>query len=224
MGIHLQRGSGARHSPRRMAIRKTDSARANGAAATRGRILASAERLFAERGFDGVTMPMIAQASGITAGAIYKHFDSKADLFFEVVRRAVQSTPVTPTGVRLDAAALPEIVASYTERRLKRVRQLAVEMHAASTKDAQIRRLLRSTLEAQIGQMRDGLAAAQTAGALDPELDPGALAHALFVMIMGLLHMETLAPQLVGDAAWRDFIRGRVAALIGLREAGPTAG
>jgi AcrR family transcriptional regulator len=205
-----------------MAVLKTDQARTSGAASTRGRIMASAERLFAERGFTSVTMPMIAEASGITAGAIYKHFDSKADLFFEVVRRAVQATPVTPAGMALDAAALPEIVASYTERRLKRVRQLAIEMHDASTRDPQIRHLLRSTLETQIGQMRDGLAAAQAAGALDPALDPDALAHAVFVMIMGLLHMETLAPQLVADASWKDFVRGRVAALIGLRESRPS--
>ena len=203
-----------------MAIQRTDSARANGAAATRARILASAERLFAERGFDGVTMPMIAGASGITAGAIYKHFKGKAELFFEVVRRAVESTPATPTGVALNIDALPRAVASYTERRLRRVRQLAIEMHAASTKDAQIRRLLRRTLDTQIAEIRDGLAAAQAVGAIEPGLEPEALAHAVFVMIMGLLHLETLAPQLVGDAQWRDFIRDRAAALIGLREAG----
>jgi|HubBroStandDraft_1064217.scaffolds.fasta_scaffold521744_1 AcrR family transcriptional regulator len=200
-----------------MTIRKTDSPRANGSAATRARILASADRLFAERGFDGVTMPMIAQASGITAGAIYKHFKGKAELFFEVVRLAVQSTPVTPNGAPLDIRALPEAVASYTERRMKRVRQLAIEMHAVSTKDAQIRRILKRSLEAQIGEIRDGLAAAQAAGAIEPGLDPEALAHAVFVMIMGLLHLETFAPQLVGDAKWRDFIRDRAATLIGLR-------
>ena len=70
---------------------RPDDAEAPGS--TRGRILAAAESLFAERGFDGASMPAIAKASGITAGAIYKHFDSKADLFFEVVRRAVQSIP-----------------------------------------------------------------------------------------------------------------------------------
>src|SRR5579864_8626546 len=58
---------------------------------TRERILASAERLFAERGFEGVSMPAIAKASGVTAGAIYKHFESKADLLFEVVRSALSS-------------------------------------------------------------------------------------------------------------------------------------
>src|SRR5271156_4035307 len=89
---------------------------------TRERILAAAEGLFASRGFDGVTMPAIAEASGITAGAIYKHFTGKAALFFEVVRRAVEAAPASA-----DGGSLPEMVASYTTRRLKRVRQMAVE-------------------------------------------------------------------------------------------------
>jgi AcrR family transcriptional regulator len=201
-----------------MAVGKISSLRASSAAPTRERILASAERLFAERGFDGVTMPMIAQASGITAGAIYKHFEGKADLFFQVVRAAVEAAPVTAGETPLPISALPAMVASYTERRLKRVRQMAIEMHAASTKDAQIRRLLRRSLDTQIGHFREGLASAQAAGALDATLDPDAVAHTMFVMILGLMHMETLAPNLVGDETWREFIRDRVAVLIGLRE------
>src|SRR5579864_851652 len=50
---------------------------------TRERILAAAARLFAENGFEGSAMPAIAKASGITAGAIYKHFKSKGELLLE---------------------------------------------------------------------------------------------------------------------------------------------
>ena len=58
---------------------------------TRDRILKAAERLFAEHGFSGVSMPMIAKASSITAGAIYKHFDGKDDLFRQMfVRRGAE--------------------------------------------------------------------------------------------------------------------------------------
>jgi hypothetical protein len=34
---------------------------------------------------------------------------------------------------------------------------------------------------------------------------------------MGLIHMDTLLPDLVGDASWREFIRERTALLIGVR-------
>jgi hypothetical protein len=32
---------------------------------------------------------------------------------------------------------------------------------------------------------------------------------------MGLLHMDTLVPNLIGDKSWRDFMHERMAALIG---------
>jgi AcrR family transcriptional regulator len=179
-------------------------------AATRERILTASDRLFAEHGYAGVSMPAIAEASGITAGAIYKHFDSKAELFFNVVRRAVERSPATP-GV----LTLPELVGTYASRALKPTRQIAVEMHYAAAKDPAVRRFLRRSLDRQIEDVRLAIAAGQAAGALDLTLDAGLLASAVFVFIMGLMHSETLVPQLVGDARWRAFIRDRVAAMIG---------
>jgi AcrR family transcriptional regulator len=195
---------------------RPDDAQAPGS--TRGRILTAAERLFAERGFDGASMPAIAKASGITAGAIYKHFDSKADLFFEVVRRAVQAIPPpAATASASGAALLPAIAATYTTRPLKRFRQLAVEIHAASGGDIRVRRLLRQSLDFTIRQIGDDIAGAQQAGKLDPGVDPELLASAAMVFIMGLMHMETLLPHLVGDAEWRDFVEARLGTLMGLR-------
>ncbi|HVM99523.1 MAG TPA: helix-turn-helix domain-containing protein [Caulobacteraceae bacterium] len=186
-------------------------------AITRERILAAAERLFAEQGFDRVSMPAIAAASGVTAGAIYRHFPSKADLFFEIVRQAVQAAPVTPAEGEV---SLPAIVGAYTTRRLKRVRQLAIEVHAASTRDPDVRRLLRRTLERQIAELATGMAAGQRAGAFDASLDPELAASLLFVLIMGLAHMETLLPGKVGDATWRAFVEARVAAVFGVAAPG----
>jgi AcrR family transcriptional regulator len=183
--------------------------------ATRARILGEAQRLFAERGFSSVSMPVLAKAAGITAGAIYRHFDSKEELFFEVVRRAVQATPVSGlTGEGGVAASIAEVVASYTTRRLKLVRQLAVEVHYASARDAKVRRLLRNAVDREIAGIGASLAAAQASGELAASADPHLLAAAIMTFIMGLMHMETLTPQLAGDAAWRDFVRDRVAAMV----------
>jgi AcrR family transcriptional regulator len=188
-------------------------------ASTRERILEAAERLFAEHGFDSVSMPDIAQASGITAGAIYKHFDGKADLFFEVVRRVVQSAP-TPAATGEGAPIAPllsSIAAMYTTPKLKRLRQLALEIHYASVKHPRVERLLRQSLDRTIAEISNQVAGAQRAGELDPALDPELLASAVMAFIMGLMHMETLLPKLVGDSKWHDFVEGRVAALIGSR-------
>jgi AcrR family transcriptional regulator len=183
---------------------------------TRSRILAEAERLFAEQGYGDVSMPMIATASGITAGAIYKHFDGKADLFFEIVRRAVHAAPTPQPQDSADATLLPRLVATYTTRDLKRLRQLAVEIHYASTKHPKVRQLLRRSLEANAAQLSAGVEALQQAGTLSKDLDSKLLAVTALVFIMGLMHMETLAPDLVGDAGWADFTQDRFAALIGL--------
>jgi AcrR family transcriptional regulator len=183
-------------------------------ASTRARILASAERLFAERGFGGVTMPMIAKASGITAGAIYKHFDSKVALFFEVIRGAVEATVVS-AAARPGGMTLPNVVAGFTTRGRRRFRQLAVEVHSASLKHPHVRRLLRGSLDRQIADIGNEIIACQRAGTLVPAKRPELLASAVMVFIMGLMHMETLVPQLVGNEAWADLVASRIALLMG---------
>ncbi len=56
--------------------------------ATRGRLIATARRLFAERGFAATSTEEILGAAGVSRGALYHHFPSKTDLFratFEAV-------------------------------------------------------------------------------------------------------------------------------------------
>jgi len=36
------------------------------------------------------------------------------------------------------------------------------------------------------------------------------------MVVMGLMHLETLDPKLVGDRDWAAFVQAQVAALIGL--------
>jgi len=49
-------------------------------------ILDAARALFAEKGFGGTSISDIAGTVGVADGAIYKHFDSKRALLFEVIR------------------------------------------------------------------------------------------------------------------------------------------
>jgi AcrR family transcriptional regulator len=55
--------------------------------ATRGTLIATARRLFAERGFAAVGTEEIVQQSGVTRGALYHHFRGKEDLFRAVVEK-----------------------------------------------------------------------------------------------------------------------------------------
>jgi AcrR family transcriptional regulator len=188
-------------------------------ATTRERILASATRLFAEKGFDGASMPAIAKASGITAGAIYKHFEGKGELLYEVVTRSFLSSPLFAHSSERgnDATALAHLAAAYTEPALKLVRQLSIEVHSAAARDDKVRQVLTKWDRLIMGQISASIASAQKAGKLDPTLDPDQVARAFCILIMGLIHMDTLLPELVGDGSWRQFVRERAALLIGVR-------
>lgn len=54
---------------------------------TRSVLLDAAEEVFAEKGFTPATLDDIARAAGYTKGAIYKHFDTKEELFLAVSDR-----------------------------------------------------------------------------------------------------------------------------------------
>ena len=59
---------------------------ATDSADTRRAILDNARRLFAERGYGAITNKDVAEAAGITTGALYHYVDSKLDLYVAVHR------------------------------------------------------------------------------------------------------------------------------------------
>ncbi|OKJ64337.1 TetR/AcrR family transcriptional regulator [Streptomyces sp. CB02261] len=74
--------------------------RAEQRAATRRALLAEGERRFAADGYHQVVLAEVARAAGVTKGAAYHHFDSKAGLFRAVVAEVQQKL-----GQRVAAAA-----------------------------------------------------------------------------------------------------------------------
>jgi AcrR family transcriptional regulator len=75
-------------------------------ARTRQRVLDAAERLFTGEGYDAATIRRIADVAGMSTGAVFANFDSKADLW-----RALNGhAPISPAdGARL-ARALASLV------------------------------------------------------------------------------------------------------------------
>lgn len=88
-----------------MVVRLT---RAESAALTRSRLLEAAQRVFFERGFHGASLEAVAEEAGLTKGAVYSRFESKADLFLafqeerneETIRRFAQRVGALRAGDR----------------------------------------------------------------------------------------------------------------------------
>ncbi len=57
---------------------------------TRKAVLAAARRLFAEQGYNGVSVPACAEAAGVTHGGLYHHYASKAILFKAVFQEITE--------------------------------------------------------------------------------------------------------------------------------------
>ncbi|MFF7889635.1 TetR/AcrR family transcriptional regulator [Streptomyces sp. NPDC020794] len=77
----------------------------------RAHIVATAARLFRERGYDGVGVAELMAAAGFTHGGFYKHFRSKADLMAEASASGLSQIAARTEG--LDPA---EFVESYVSR------------------------------------------------------------------------------------------------------------
>jgi len=87
------------------------------------RIVRTAERLFAQRGFASTGMRAIAKAAQVSIGAIYHHFKSKEDILERIIHDELDRR--RQALAELKAAGLP----------LKDQIQKIVEMHFALLKD-----------------------------------------------------------------------------------------
>jgi AcrR family transcriptional regulator len=69
--------------------RGQDGRRADASRTAREQLLDAAARVFAERGYRGASVERIAAEAGVTKGALYWNFESKADLFFSLLDERV---------------------------------------------------------------------------------------------------------------------------------------
>src|ERR1700733_11334533 len=72
-------------------------------AMTRERLLGEARRLFRERGYAATSLEQIAEAAGVTKGAIYGHFPSKEDLLIS----ATEATPTPAWATAMNDQSVP---------------------------------------------------------------------------------------------------------------------
>ena len=100
---------------------------------TRSRILDAAEQLFEARGVSRSSLQDIANAAGVTRGAIYWHFQDKGALFNAMMERVRLPLEEAASGLELepDGGRAP----------LERLRCLLLATLAHVTGDAQVRRV-----------------------------------------------------------------------------------
>ncbi len=88
---------------------------------TRERIMKAAERLFAERGYDGTSVRAIVARARVNQAAINYHFEGKDGLYREVLRAAFQGLTEHQLAHAAEARAMSreEALAAFIRRQLR---------------------------------------------------------------------------------------------------------
>lgn len=181
------------------------------AAAQRDRILNAARRCFIEHGFHAASMSSIAEAADISAGLIYRYFESKNAIILAIIERqlAEKRDDIAVLQPRIDfAECIGELVARWRagdERAMNPA--LFLEMSAIGTRDPQIGaalgdadRLTRSDFSAWVKQRGE-----QSGKPLSDE-QAEVCAFALQCMIEGLALRVVREPDL-DDARVSELMR-----------------
>ena len=159
----------------------------------RRRILESAKRVFARRGYLDTNISHICESLGIARGTLYQYFTSKKDVFaavveemLERVREAVAREPVVdiPPGMRPTRAQVVAFAAGSLQRILEAVfvdeASLRILVREAVGLDVGIDAILHAIDALVVDRFAGDLAVGLRAGVLRADVDPRAAA--LFVL------------------------------------------
>ena len=165
----------------------------------RERILDAAEKCFIERGFHAASMVHIAGTAEISAGLIYRYFDSKSAIVRAIIERHLETDGCR----RIDCLAVPEdfcktLLDLFEHWRRRDNPQmnaaLMLELTAESTRDPKLAEVVRA--KDQMMNKAFTQAVLRGARACDVELTP-AVAHGRAVILQCLV--EGLASRAVRD-------------------------
>lgn len=177
---------------------------------TRHLLLDAAEHLFWEQGVSKTTLAGIAEHAGLTRGAIYWHFDNKADLFNAMCDRAFPPfeemmkvlleeghSPGLSPAQRLWQHSCGVLRLVTTTPRIARVVGI-INLRCEYVGEMQNSHLMdRTWLMEKLGNLQAILEQAAEMGQVRPGLDLHCASGCLHSMICGLVDSWLLSPQVV---------------------------
>lgn len=175
---------------------------------TRRELLDATMRVLLERGYEGTRISEIARVAGVTSGAIYNHFASKADLLGQAISEHspdVISELLAGAGAgsvidvfRAIGAALPD--------RADELAPVILELVVAGTRAEDVAATVRGGFADKERAATDVIRLAQEAGEVDASLDAEALARFTTMVALGSLVTSALELKPVDHAAWEAVI------------------
>ncbi len=171
---------------------------------TRGRLLDAAECVFRQRGVTRTSLAEIANAAGVTRGAVYWHFKDKAALFHAMCDRA--TLPLDELFERANATVTTDPLATLRELCVGALQRLAVDartqvvfeviFHKTELVDelAGIATSNENNRCQCLGQIEAIIRRCAEVGELPPQIDATLAAHGLNALMVGIMHEWVLDP------------------------------
>lgn len=157
--------------------------------ARRAEILRVAERLFVEQGFHQTGMAAICEAAGMSPGALYRYFPSKADIIRAVVgeERAVAAALFDALERAKDlparlVTALDQAIVEVSDTTYAR---LALEIAAEGARDEAVGALLVETENEAHARLQAIIERAKRDGQIDPAADSSVCAAMILMLVDG---------------------------------------
>jgi AcrR family transcriptional regulator len=166
----------------------------------REQVLRAAADGFARKGIHQTTMQDICEASGMSAGALYRYFPTKDSIivaFAEEERaeaaKLVSHLDASPNIVSALAAVVPELVNGLTDENYGR---LSLEVAAEATRNPAVKAAFEQNERELCERLSAALHRGQIAGHVTPELDPDSAAFLLIALFDGIAGRAALSPDM----------------------------
>jgi len=180
-------------------------------------ILDAAQRLFVAHGYDRTTLREIARETGLSTGAIYIYFQTKAEILEavcraewaaeqEVIRGSLAADPTTGRGERIEGVLLTSLArhADLPDAEVRQRERARVLMIYEATREptfaASVEALLAESRTFALTILREE----QASGFVRPDVDLDALVEILIALSFGLEVNELLGGRRLD---WRTIIR-----------------
>ncbi|HKU41399.1 MAG TPA: helix-turn-helix domain-containing protein [Polyangiales bacterium] len=177
-------------------------------------IRVAATKLFATRGYEGVSLQAIADAVGVAKQTLLYHYPSKellrravVDNVFEHWRRTLPAIlQAVTSGKRRFTALTEELVRFFTHDR-DRARLLAREL-LDNPKDTQ--RLMAESLRPWLLLLAEYIREGQRVGSIHADVDPESyVLHVILLVVANVANLSTISMALIANGAAHDEIERR---------------
>lgn len=184
--------------------------RAEAKARTRQRLLDSAARVFAEKGFGGATLEEIAESAGYSTGAMYANFASKEQLFLEVVaahrsraaaRRIEEVAQIFDEALACGADPFDALTGMFVKAadRDRELAPLQAEFWLYAVRNPVAKKVIAESLSGQVEELEPVVARVLQRSGAPPDVARREVTVIVLALFQGLARRRRLDPAAVPD-------------------------